>query len=117
MDERLRAELDRVRTRGGPGADDAGIALGDGPIRQRLRSAIRALARHRGPSSSICPSDVARAVGAENWRDLMVDADEVARELAKSGSVEITQRGRVLDPGGDWRGPIRIRAAVDSPPA
>jgi len=29
----------------------------------RLRAVILALAQHRGPNSSICPSDAARAVG------------------------------------------------------
>jgi len=111
MDERLRAELCRIVEDGGPGADDAAAALGDGPVRQRLKSAVRALARRRGPDSSTCPSDAARAVGDENWRDLMDDAREVARELAKSGEVELTQRGSVVDPDGDWRGPIRIRSA------
>ena len=69
-----------------------------------------ALARERAPSKTICPSDAARAVGGENWRDLMDQARDIARELAKAGDVEITQRGEVLDPDADWRGPIRIRA-------
>lgn len=77
--------------------------------RDRLKSTILALARHRGPESSICPSDAARAVDDKNWRGLMDDARELARELAKSGDVQITQRGDVLDPDGIWRGPIRIR--------
>ncbi|OBK18941.1 S-adenosylmethionine tRNA ribosyltransferase [Mycobacterium asiaticum] len=77
-------------------------------MRQRLRSSILALARHRGPHSSICPSDAARAVGGETWRDLMPDARELARELATAGDVAITQRGSVLDPGAAWSGPIRI---------
>ncbi len=106
----MRAELRRVVDGGGPGADDAEIALGDGPIRQRLKASIRALAEHRGPDSSTCPSDAARAV-AEDWRDLLPEAREVARDLAKAGHVEITQRGEVLDPNGDWRGPIRVRTA------
>ncbi|WP_244184783.1 DUF3253 domain-containing protein [Mycobacterium scrofulaceum] len=112
MDERLRAELTRVRDRGGPGARDAEIALGSGPIRQRLESSIRALTGHRGRRSSICPSDAARAVGGENWRALMADAREVARQLARSGAVQITQRGGVVDPDGEWAGPIRIRATA-----
>lgn len=115
VDERLRRELSRVRDGGGPGADDAKLALGDGPVRQRLHSAISALARHRGPDSSICPSDAARAVGGQNWRKLMKDATDAARELAIGGGVEITQGGRVLDPGGDWHGPIRIRDVRGSP--
>jgi hypothetical protein len=116
VDERLRAELGRVRDGGGAGADDAAVALGDGPVRQRLRSAIRALARHRGPRSSICPSDAARAVGGHDWRNLMPDASDIARDLARGGAVEIMQRGKVVDPDGDWRGPIRIRT-VGGPPA
>src|SRR6187200_2142480 len=77
---------------------------------QRLRAAILTLARERGPAKSICPSDAARAVGGENWRDLMDGARDAARDLAKSGDVEITQGGDVVDPDATWRGPIRIRA-------
>jgi hypothetical protein len=78
--------------------------------KQRLRDKILELARRRGPSSSICPSDAARAVGGDGWRDLMDDARAAARELARDGEVEITQRGEVVDPNAHWRGPIRIRA-------
>ncbi len=77
---------------------------------QRLRAAILEMARDRGPAKSICPSDAARAVGGEDWRDLMDQARGVARQLAREGEVEITQRGEVLDPDATWRGPIRIRA-------
>ena len=77
---------------------------------ERLRASILELARRRGPSSSICPSDAARAVGGEHWRDLMDQARDAARELAKEGEVVITQGGDVLDPNATWRGPIRIRA-------
>ncbi len=48
--------------------------------------------------------------GGENWCELMAEAREVARELARSGDMEVTQRGTILDPDGDWRGPIRVRA-------
>ncbi|WP_232004969.1 DUF3253 domain-containing protein [Mycobacterium sp. ACS1612] len=77
---------------------------------QRLRAAIVDLARARGPAKTICPSDAARAVGGDDWRDLMEQARDAARALARSGEVEITQQGEVLDPDADWRGPIRIRA-------
>jgi hypothetical protein len=111
----LRAELNRVIDAGAPGAEHATIALGDGPVGQRLRAAIRALARHRGPDSSTCPSDAARAVGGADWRDLMADARDLARDLAKSGEVQITQHGEVVDPDSSWRGPIRIRIAAEAP--
>ena len=76
----------------------------------RLREAILALARERAPAKTICPSDAARAVGGDQWRDLMEQARDIARDLASAGEVEIMQRGEVLDPNAQWRGPIRIRA-------
>ena len=79
-----------------------------------LRRAILALARERGPDKTICPSDAARAVGGERWRDLMADARELARDLARGGEVEISQRGEVLDPDAPWRGPVRIRSTRGS---
>jgi Protein of unknown function (DUF3253) len=79
-------------------------------MNEQLRETILRLARERGPSKSICPSDAARAVDEENWRDLMDQARDVARDLAKAGEVVITQGGDVVDPDATWRGPIRIRA-------
>ena len=45
-----------------------------------LRDAILRLADERGPSKTICPSDAARAIGGDEWRDLMPDERETARE-------------------------------------
>ncbi|BDX34409.1 hypothetical protein TUM20985_49560 [Mycobacterium antarcticum] len=81
--------------------------------RAKLRDAILDMTRERGPSKTICPSDAARAVGGQDWRGLMDDARDVARELAKAGDVEITQKGNALDPDAAWRGPIRIRTLRD----
>ncbi|MCW2511501.1 MAG: hypothetical protein JWR11_543 [Mycobacterium sp.] len=78
-------------------------------MNERLRASILELARERGPSKSICPSDAARAVGGEGWRDLMDQARDTARELARSGDVVVTQRGETLDPDAEWHGPVRIR--------
>ena len=110
MIDRVRTELERIADSDGAESDAARTALGDGPVERRLDAAIRALAGHRGSRISTCPSDAARAVGGENWRSLMDDARDIARGLARSGRVEITQRGEVLDPDGDWHGPVRIRA-------
>ncbi|MCR6487486.1 DUF3253 domain-containing protein [Amycolatopsis sp. OK19-0408] len=101
-------ELERIRDGDGPGAADARRALAAGSTAERLRAAILALAYARGARSSTCPSDAARAV-ADDWRPLMAEAREAARELARDGRVQLTQRGNVLDPDGEWRGPIRIR--------
>lgn len=79
-------------------------------MHQRLRETILELARERGPRKTICPSDAARAVGGDDWGDVMDDARNAARELAREGEVVITQRGEPVDPDAGWRGPIRIRA-------
>ena len=77
--------------------------------RERVEAAILALAGHRAPDGTICPSDAARAVGGTGWRDLIPMARDEARRLAKEGRVEVTQRGERLDPASSWRGPVRIR--------
>ncbi|MET0297214.1 MAG: DUF3253 domain-containing protein [Microbacterium sp.] len=74
----------------------------------RLETAIRDLLAARAATSTICPSDAARAVDAEGWRDLMDDAREAARRLVAAGEVEITQGGEVVELS-TARGPIRIR--------
>lgn len=107
----LRAELQKLADGVGPAAGHALHALSGGAASARLREAIRALAVGRGPASSTCPSDAARAVGGDGWRDLMPAARDIARQLAQSGEVEITQGGDVVDPHGEWKGPIRIRVS------
>jgi hypothetical protein len=104
-----RRELERIRDGDGPGAEQAGVALSGGTTSERLRAAMLALAAARGADSSTCPSDAARAVATE-WRPLLPQARELARELGRTGQVQLTQRGRPLDPDAEWTGPIRIRA-------
>ncbi len=74
----------------------------------RLRAAILTMTAERAPRT-ICPSDAARAVDPGHWRELMDATRDLARELARNGDVVITQKGAVLDPDVEWRGPIRIR--------
>jgi hypothetical protein len=71
---------------------------------------VLALAGHRAPDRTICPSDAARAAGGEHWRPLMGLTREVVADLARAGQVEITQRGSPVDPAEGWKGPIRVRA-------
>ena len=73
-----------------------------------LERAIADLLDARAPTSSICPSDAARAVAPTDWRPLMEPVRRVARQMMSAGEVEITQRGAVVDPA-TAKGPIRIR--------
>lgn len=86
---------------------DMGQTPGDG-IDLRLEATILELLAARAATSTICPSDAARAVGDETWRDLMEPARRAARRLVDAGEVEITQGGSVVDPS-TAKGPIRIR--------
>lgn len=66
---------------------------------------------------SICPSDAARAF-SHRWRELMPAVREVAVDMVRDGSIEITQNSEVVDI--DERsieaikGPIRLRLAKHS---
>jgi hypothetical protein len=81
---------------------------GSPPLEQQLEAKILELLAARAATSTICPSDAARAVGGGAWRTLMEPAREAARRLVAAGEVEITQGGSVVDPLAA-RGPIRIR--------
>lgn len=76
----------------------------------RLVASIRELLAVRGADKTICPSEAARAIGGEDWRDLMQPARDAARELVELGEVEVTQKGAVVDVT-TARGPVRIRRA------
>ena len=81
--------------------DDVGVAL---------ERAIAGLLDQRGPGTTICPSEAARAVAPEGWRELMPAARAAAGRLAALGAVEVTQRGQVVDVA-TARGPVRVRRA------
>ena len=80
-------------------------------VDRRLEGVILDLLAQRARTATICPSDAARVVGGdaeESWRALMEPARRAARRLVDRGEVEITQRGKVIDPS-TAKGPIRIR--------
>lgn len=89
----------------------------DGCRRQRrrkeaapLEDAILELLAARAKGATICPSEAARKVAGEegDWRGLMEPARAAARRLVAAGQVDITQKGRPVDPS-TAKGPIRIR--------
>jgi sarcosine oxidase gamma subunit len=81
-----------------------------GTLDAQLEEALRRLLAARPRSSTVCPSEAARAVDPDAWRVLMEPARAAARRLVAAGEVEITQSGHRVDPS-RARGPIRIRRA------
>lgn len=74
-----------------------------------VESAIGELLNARADGATICPSEAARHVAPDDWRDHMEMTRQVAREMARSGTIEICQSGVALDPDDEFRGPIRLR--------
>lgn len=81
------------------------------PVDRDLEAAILGLLGQRAGGATICPSEAARQVDPEGWQERMEDARRAARRLVAQGVVEITQKGRVVDPS-TAKGPIRIRSCA-----
>jgi hypothetical protein len=80
------------------------------PDRDIERSIVELLSA-RSWSSSICPSDVARALTGEEaqWRGLMPQVREVAKAMAAEGIIRVTQGDSEVTIDEQLRGPIRLR--------
>ena len=76
-----------------------------------IAATIIELLRKRTPDASICPSDVARTLAADEaaWRALMQPVRDAAAALAQDGCIVITQGNRQLEPIDVNRGAIRLR--------
>lgn len=73
-----------------------------------IRRCILEKVRQRGLEKTICPSEVARELGGQNWRSLMPLVRQVGVELADAGAIVVTQRSQIVDPR-TARGAIRFR--------
>ena len=80
-------------------------------VDRALEASILDLLSQRAGGATICPSEAARAVGGADddaWRPLMEPARRAARRLVAADEIQITQKGRVVDPS-TAKGPIRLR--------
>ncbi|KAK5123021.1 hypothetical protein LTR85_003587 [Meristemomyces frigidus] len=95
--------------------DDATSSI----LEQRLNDFLQ----KRQPPKTFCPSEVARALTADElasldfseWRDAMPAVRELAWAMRERGECEVLQKGEVLGESvrlEDVRGPIRIRRGV-----
>ena len=83
----------------------------------RIAASILGLLDARAEDATICPSEVARALAPSRWRPLMPRVREVAATMAAAGEVELRQRGRVVSPFAEIRGPLRVALAPRRQPA
>lgn len=60
---------------------------------EEAEAAIMALLEARGPDKSICPSEAARALASEGWREQMPRIRAVAERLERAGRLEASQKG------------------------
>ena len=80
-----------------------------GAVDKALEAKIINLLRKRARGATICPSEAARAVASgDEWRSLMEPTRRAARRLVSQNKLEITQKGRIVDPS-TAKGPIRLR--------
>ena len=79
-----------------------------GKLDRELESAIVDLLEARPRGATMCPSEAARTVRPEAWREQMERTRQAARRLVHRGLLDITQGGRVVD-ASTARGPIRLR--------
>lgn len=74
-----------------------------------VEQAILELLEQQSIQSSICPSEAARLLFADgDWRREMERVQMAARRLQRAGQIQITQKGRTVDPS-RAKGPIRLR--------
>ena len=71
---------------------------------------INELLSARAATSSICPSEVARALESDDaaWRALMPEVRRVAAKLASQGKLRVTRGDDIVDAQSEG-GPIRLR--------
>jgi hypothetical protein len=65
------------------------------------------MAEERGPDKTFCPSEIARRLDPDDWRERMPEIRAVAARLVQSGQLRCTQSGKDADPA-TAHGPIRL---------
>ncbi|AWN46983.1 DUF3253 domain-containing protein [Methylobacterium terrae] len=76
-----------------------------------LELTLMRLVTDRGADKTVCPSEVARALGGphpDGWGPLMQPVRRQAVRLMKEGRIAILRKGKVVDDPDDFRGVYRL---------
>ena len=76
---------------------------------KQIAACILRLCKKRGPGKTICPSEVARALGRDeaDWRAIMPAIRAEASALAREGQIVVLQKGLPVE-ASLARGPLRL---------
>jgi hypothetical protein len=80
--------------------------------RSEVERVLLALASERGPDKTFCPSEAARRLSPDNWREQMPKVSAAAIRLVKEGKLRSTQQGEEVDPT-IARAPLRFSLPRD----
>lgn len=81
------------------------------PSDYELELTLIRLVTERGADKTVCPSEVARALGGphpDGWGPLMQPVRRQAVRLMKEGRIAILRKGKVVDDPDDFRGIYRL---------
>ena len=77
---------------------------------EKVKQSHLRFAEDRGFDKTYCPSEVARELFPENWREKMDVVREIGDQLVQEGKLEILQKGIVqIKSSTELDGPIRFR--------
>jgi len=79
---------------------------------EKIATTILSTAIHRGAEKSTCPSEIARLLFPDDWREHMKDVLDAAIDLHNKGSIVITQKDMPINVK-DFQGPVRIKIISD----
>ena len=72
-----------------------------------IERVLLALGAERGFEKTFCPSEAARRLDPNDWRELMPAVCAAAIRLVEAGKLRCTQRGEDVNPA-NVRGPVRF---------
>jgi hypothetical protein len=75
----------------------------------RIRAILLALADERRPDKTFCPSEAARRLAPDTWRECLPMVRDEAMRLVRAGKLRCTQCGREVN-AATARGPLRFPA-------
>lgn len=79
--------------------------------KKSISSKILELLQLRQAFETICPSEVARSLFPDDWREHMEEIRQIAEVMSKNQIIDLTQKGkRITAP---YKGPIRLKLIIN----